>query len=134
MRQQCEFLSTPPVWVATLLGDAHLSTQRSFYPRHPCGWRLGAYDPTAWGVEFLSTPPVWVATAPADMFATMEKFLSTPPVWVATICFDVFCSLPALFLSTPPVWVATGVVDVRACKGGVSIHATRVGGDEVPHD
>ena len=37
------------LWCGITTPTAH------FYPRSPCGERLGAYDPTAWGVEFLST-------------------------------------------------------------------------------
>ena len=34
-----QFLSTPPVWVATLQGYLRPFHPESFYPRHPCGWR-----------------------------------------------------------------------------------------------
>ena len=35
-----------------------------------------------------------------------------------------------MFLSTPPVWVATGLFAILPIYPFVSIHATRVGGDQ----
>ena len=122
--------STPPVWVATHGICMCFSSGRSFYPRHPCGWRHHASIVLSVTPKFLSTPPVWVATAhhPVAFFKAM-MFLSTPPVWVATsghrwqsahLWVSIHATrvggdkrsvatkpIPAQFLSTPPVWVAT---------------------------
>ena len=59
----CAFLSTPPSRVATLISPKTPLRRRSFYPRHPRGWRHTGENPTINHYEFLSTPPSRVATA-----------------------------------------------------------------------
>ena len=97
---------------ATLAGgDPHsmvlCRAGRSFYPRHPRGWRRQSDGESSKGVMFLSTPPSRVATHTLarckgltvvsihatlaggdDEFAAtragLNTFLSTPPSRVAT--------------------------------------------------
>ena len=51
-------------------------------------------------------------------------------MWVATVTVSTLKILATLFLSTPPVWVATLHTSQWCFRWKVSIHATRVGGDE----
>ena len=57
------FLSTPPSRVATRLCFTEICRTKSFYPRHPRGWRLcQILDKVFINYLFLSTPPSRVAT------------------------------------------------------------------------
>ena len=56
------FLSTPPSRVATKRGFFAWPAYRSFYPRHPRGWRLTTAHRQIKFRGFLSTPPSRVAT------------------------------------------------------------------------
>ena len=101
---------------------------------------------------FLSTPPVWVATVPMPQAAAAARisihatrvggdgirlcqplshflFLSTPPVWVATNALDaVQPGLGNFYPRHPCGW--RQMLSMLCNRGlGISIHATRVGGD-----
>ena len=80
---------------------------RSFYPRHPCGWRPVKYQ------KINSHTKVSIhATRVGGDLLTCRIMMP--------------CKM---FLSTPPVWVATAQRKVPRHLCLVSIHATRVGGD-----
>ena len=123
------FLSTPPVWVATTHDGPHYTDQRSFYPRHPCGWRRREFyrrrrrylvsihatrvggDDTGGRPDHELEVSIHATRVGGDvalewMKEQIEKFLSTPPVWVATLPY-LAQNIRIRFLSTPPVWVAT---------------------------
>ena len=148
------FLSTPPVWVATggtqearamyevsihatRVGGDKVPTLRrrlrkSFYPRHPCGWRRATLRCPRSSRRFYPRHPCgWRHRLKSGLWDD-KKFLSTPPVWVATASRHWLTNLTSAFLSTPPVWVATSNLAVSTPIYKVSIHATRVGGDSVP--
>ena len=57
-------------------------------------------------------------------------FQSTPPGWEATIRGKFAMSSPNQFQSTPPGWEATYLLECCAQSQYISIHASRVGGDE----
>ena len=129
VRATLEFLSTPPVWVATqplhhaalhetvsihatrVGGDFWFSIMSRvpfcFYPRHPCGWRRSA--PTRWKLLFrVSIHATRVGGDPfprRHSWPTAGFYPRHPCGWrrSARVPF-------------PPVF-------------WVSIHATRVGGD-----
>ena len=125
------FQSTPPVWVVTFIftacnatnncisihttrvgGDTETERERkkynNFNPHHPCGW---------WHQSSKRLLPPLL-------------FQSTPPVWVVTICHLTWDEV-AEFQSTPPVWVVTRVCSWRFRRCSISIHTTRVGGDDL---
>ena len=106
------FQSTLPVWGATRMREIQAEI-----------------------VKFQSTLPVWGATSiisPAGL--DKLEFQSTLPVWGATgreVTKDYFRSG---FQSTLPVWGATGVALRLFFTGNISIHAPRVGSDQVVRD
>ena len=57
-------------------------------------------------------------------------FQSTPPVWVVTH-LGFLLVLLQLFQSTPPVWVVTCRCILMFRHLSISIHTTRVGGDDI---
>ena len=109
------FLSTPPVWVATGRWARFADFPHGFYPRHPCGWRRRVLD------DFMDALKV-------SIHATRVGGDATPTCAISpTRCFyprhpcgwrPIFCGQPGFgvqFLSTPPVWVATsGPRNVKA--------------------
>ena len=104
---------------------------RYFNPRAPCGARRGAimayYNPYI----FQSTRPVWGATCGYGRQTVRHViFQSTRPVWGATSPFC-GCGCGCGFQSTRPVWGATsgGREEERCIK--ISIHAPRVGRDQI---
>ena len=75
---------------ATLAGgdpttEPKASYKKSFYPRHPRGWRREHCKPECVILVFLSTPPSRVATRIPVKLSPQEMFLSTPPSRVATV-------------------------------------------------
>ena len=108
-----------------------------FYPRPPCGGRLGGWKHPPFFDIFLSTPSVWRATRRLRWRAGGVLFLSTPSVWRATEQIEqavrqdrisihalrvegdrddaAFRTPHHIFLSTPSVWRAT-------FSGGVSLN------------
>ena len=103
---------------------------------------------------FQSTRPVWGATW-AGVFSPVccdisihaprvgrdfdglkkllngTSFQSTRPVWGATLEMMTPASRREVFQSTRPVWGATFVQKILAIAGIISIHAPRVGRDDV---
>ena len=79
-----------------------------FNPRSPCGERRFQYLDTMILYPFQSTLPVWGATEWTDLHANNIKFQSTLPVWGAT------------------VKQRPGVM-----RHAISIHAPRVGSDDL---
>ena len=101
------FLSTPPSRVATASLASSRITIRSFYPRHPRGWRRTANI-------------VRIKSFQVSIHATLAG---------GDALFLCFAVCQRLFLSTPPSRVATEV-RCEGCHGQcVSIHATLAGGD-----
>ena len=84
--------------------------KEDFNPRPPCGGRQPAQKLVNSSSRFQSTPPVWGATLGDAM---------TP-----YIIFQ--------FQSTPPVWGATFLRCEKKFVKSISIHAPRVGGDQIP--
>ena len=144
------FQSTPPGWEATLRGkedgrrcsisihasrvggdkEAPLRRRKIKYfnPRLPGGRRPAAKWQTALIPPFQSTPPGWEATIRARSGRGCVLFQSTPPGWEATY------SRPSKFMtqafqSTPPGWEATSKEPEKVQEENISIHASRVGGD-----
>ena len=125
----CMFLSTPPSRVATVMGLEIMTSQSSFYPRHPRGWR----PPKGYRAErltmFLSTPPSRVATCVKNGRAAEKRsfYPRHPRGWRRDSEF--LKAVDGRFLSTPPSRVATRHASIRTQIRQVSIHATLAGGD-----
>ena len=147
-----QFLSTLPVWGATLKKCGPSPQDGGFYPRSPCGERRGAAQGKRDGstvsihaprvgsdqstinaltgqVEFLSTLPVWGATARKGNFADSFKFLSTLPVWGATVRWRVDGPAGRVSIHAPRVGSDCRPALAASAVEEVSIHAPRVGSD-----
>ena len=150
------FLSTPPSRVATGRELTLFVYERSFYPRHPRGWRRDwSVCRTAYEVSihatlaggdcaslswvfffptFLSTPPSRVATqlrtgpGPDSAVRSPRDSLHAPLAG-GDPSQDIQKNSRYLFLSTPPSRVATPRQPDQAQLFQVSIHATLAGGD-----
>ena len=79
-------------------------------------------------IKFQSTPPGWEATLALTAFSVLGLFQSTPPGWEATFFSGIWTSITT-FQSTPPGWEATRAILKHFKDTGISIHASRVGGD-----
>ncbi len=82
---------------------------RRFNPRSPRGERLSTSMPSSWPARFQSTLPAWGAT-----------------FYKGTVTFS-----PTTFQSTLPAWGATAAARPFTQTANVSIHAPRVGSDEL---
>ena len=65
---------------------------------------------------------------PQRIRSTRRAFQSTPPGWEATAAARPK-AMSRLFQSTPPGWEATRICFIQRMSTGISIHASRVGGD-----
>ena len=124
-----------------------------FNPRPPCGGRL-APPPFPWSLlGFQSTPPVWGATvrrgrgelsgnisihAPRvggdrRSYGLRWKgwYFNPRPPCGGRLCWTRTHAVRSLFQSTPPVWGATIYSDKLVDVDVISIHAPRVGGDDL---
>ena len=126
-----------------------------FNPRTPCGVRRADDEGFVNAPKFQSTHPVWGATFSSLACPLCVVFQSTHPVWGATawatriaratmnfnprtpcgvrLTYDEFRALEREFQSTHPVWGATQRRTYPPSKGGISIHAPRVGCDWESH-
>ena len=146
------FLSTPPSRVATGWSFPPLPCRRSFYPRHPRGWRHHAEPPRLSAVVVS----IHATLAGGDeirqqMRREGEEFLSTPPSRVATKCdgrerVPAFCFYPRhprgwrrpctrhkrdkfCFYPRHPRGWRPEYIGAKTGYKYVSIHATLAGGD-----
>ncbi len=126
----------------------------NFNPRAPCGARHmavelrtpsydisihaprvgrdgGGYLITIYIFRFQSTRPVWGATVNMIVEYRSDLFQSTRPVWGATAADVLEVRSLFLFQSTRPVWGATAGTDGNGFAAGISIHAPRVGRDDL---
>ena len=122
------FQSTPPGWEATFCQNRHGAKHLNFNPRLPGGRRpkstagkgmLSNFNPRLPG----GRRQVWSAAN-----VTVSSFQSTPPGWEATMTYDYLMG-DEQFQSTPPGWEATELLLDPVHIPGISIHASRVGGD-----
>ena len=137
-------------WIRLLLPGT-----TNFNPRAPCGARLDR--PVIFGIRrpisihaprvgrdsliqaplcvvlrrFQSTRPVWGATFVVSHQSGLLQFQSTRPVWVATVSPPEHMWAHHEFQSTRPVWGATAGADGNGGAAGISIHAPRVGRDQL---
>ena len=102
----------------------------NFNPRSPCGERRDDVDAAAARVSFQSTLPVWGATVIRVSRSIASAFQSTLPVWGAT-GGEGGIRTRKVFQSTLPVWGATKQYEDTGLMPDISIHAPRVGSDEV---
>ena len=151
------FQPTHPVWGATVAGIPYGPRAGHFNPRTPCGVRHWTPDTRLWFInfnprtpcgvrqdkpaaedkpaQFQSTHPVWGATRMSGMDrAWASEFQSTHPVWGATGWACSSSKMMAEFQSTHPVWGATVPVGEGGGVSGISIHAPRVGCDDLGKD
>ena len=91
-------------------GDHHRHRQvaavTDFYPRPPCGGRLGSGRFVRCGPHFYPRPPCGGRPVLEKVCPHESSFLPTPSVWRATTSGGA-AQESILFLSTPSVWRAT---------------------------
>ena len=145
------FQSTPPVWEATKPGTSSSQSTQSFNPRLPCGRRL-LLSANKGGTNKVSIHASRVGGDSEWVRAATSRLVSIHASRVGGDSFG-FGQRPAFrrfnprlpcgrrltqtgrrnirtaFQSTPPVWEATQVGGQAGYFRGVSIHASRVGGD-----
>ena len=80
---------------------------------------------------FQSTRPVWGATVAKLQLQPLPIFQSTRPVWGATLDQSIALNKITIFQSTRPVWGATNADFSLGYPIGISIHAPRVGRDQL---
>ena len=104
---------------------------RYFNPRAPCGARLVIGHCRALAAKFQSTRPVWGATGLALCFATLSRFQSTRPVWGATL--PIIRGSVSLSISIHAPRVGRDEVSelLAMTRVKISIHAPRVGRDRI---
>ena len=125
------FQSTHPVWDATTAARCCRGAAQDFNPRIPYGMRLIFSSRESETAAFQSTHPVWDATSQCRQPRSRMAFQSTHPVWDATSTSLVTCAFCWTFQSTHPVWDAT-VTDVIFDRvRAISIHASRMGCDDI---
>ena len=145
------FLSTPPSRVATLDDGYFNIAKKSFYPRHPRGWRPYSNAAIQDFISFYPRHPrgwrlpecVYRCGCPyVSIHATLaggdrcnnrrkkwkQKFLSTPPSRVATddrkpLRATLYVSIHATLAGGDRIWM------LMLERLVVSIHATLAGGD-----
>ena len=102
-----EFLSTPPVWVATFRKHQQRKTIAVSIHATRVGGDSLIVNEARSILEFLSTPPVWVATEVSAISPTPKIcfYPRHPCGWRHRIACPARACI--VFLSTPPVWVAT---------------------------
>ena len=147
-----QFLSTPPSRVATAGGHAGINVRKSFYPRHPRGWRhhvvaerdierkVSIHATLAGGdrgrsrrykrsAEFLSTPPSRVATRLSGD-CKHYRSVSIHATLAGGAAKYHHTSSPAqrFYPRHPRGWRLTAYAD-DVQPADVSIHATLAGGD-----
>ena len=106
----------------------HMSA--GFNPRAPCGARQASFQSLKVIFPFQSTRPVWGATIGTMRRESTGCFNPRAPCGARPFS-NGFRYSPKLFQSTRPVWGATAAVRTP-CQGcRVSIHAPRVGRDQV---
>ena len=103
-----------------------------FNPRAPCGAR-----PAAPAEDYVTrkisihAPRVGRDNRLATANLSAQIFQSTRPVWGATPPHGIDAEMVVKFQSTRPVWGATSFLLSRAHGFVISIHAPRVGRDEL---
>ena len=147
------FQSTHPVWGATCRAFAPVLHGSHFNPRTPCGVRLLAQSSLSSGQGFQSTHPVWGATQIVQLhhkgihisihaprvgcdvkyrvvFSPSGHFNPRTPCGVRRqVPGSIFAQWA--FQSTHPVWGATPYVAKFHSIITISIHAPRVGCDDI---
>ena len=103
------FQSTPPVWVVTFSTDNNIQFWKNFNPHHPCGWWHLIVSATSEAKHNFNPhhPCGWWQVEFLKNRGS-DKFQSTPPVWVVTMYFL-----------------------LESILFNISIHTTRVGGDDI---
>ena len=150
-----KFQSTLPVWGATVHhscafvnilisihaprvgSDEFPETDKpypnNFNPRSPCGERLCALNAGFENYLFQSTLPVWGATADWTGVISTWIFQSTLPVWGATLLADSHDATCRISIHAPRV--GSDQVYRYGVPGlCISIHAPRVGSDVFPFE
>ena len=133
MMMVISFLSTPSVRRATEPCNNSGAQKAHFYPRPPCGGRLGSYPVKSAVCAFLSTPSVRRATFSRCAASSSSSFLSTPSVRRATIRSRFRLRRGIHFYPRPPCGGRPcGSGSDRPCQIAISIHALRAEGDLCP--
>ena len=122
------FQSTRPMRGATDYAFTRWTQTRCFNPRAPCGARPSSYGRYKSCRQFQSTRPVWGATGAMARTSSANWFQSTRPVWGATTWTETAWAVADVSIHAPRVGrddVFHKVIDFPQ----VSIHAPRVGRD-----
>ena len=125
------FLSTLPAWGATTdLRPCERPFGISIHaPRVGSDYQVGLKPSTL--VISIHAPRVGSDKSAVPRHATQLIFLSTLPAWGATFSCTLGAGPKQAFLSTLPAWGATRDAGLRLGLGNISIHAPRVGSDEL---
>ena len=118
------------MWGATRQTCRRLRWSYCFNSRTPCGVRLLLCCSINPSNRFQFTHPVWGATGIRASFGYKDEFQFTHPVWGATPATGQVTE-PPKFQFTHPVWGATIRQYGTVGYGRVSIHAPRVGCDNL---
>ena len=111
-----QFLSTLSLRRATISARRDASESIDFYPRSPCGERLGGRIRQGDKLQFLSTLSLRRAT-PLRLRDIVAATISIHALLAESdICSAAFCSLPALFLSTLSLRRATRSFPLRPSR------------------
>ena len=146
------FQSTLPVWGATagngvVFAKIHISIhaprvgsdcnsirqrfdQSHFNPRSPCGERRLAIQTEPYFRYFNPRSPCGERPTNTSHVPQELQFQSTLPVWGATSLYA-YSLRPQAFQSTLPVWGATPFDVTVTVTVAISIHAPRVGSDDI---
>ena len=124
------FQFTHPVWGATRLSSIirHKTIVSIHAPRVGCDFKVSCGWRSPYAFQF--THPVWGATDSDISRAFVNSFQFTHPVWGAT-SVQLRLNSQFKFQFTHPVWGATDFDLMVPDRGAVSIHAPRVGCDDI---
>ena len=125
------FQSTRPVWGATLRGCHTHRAELYFNPRAPCGARRHLAQGRSETFTFQSTRPVWGATAKPTQIQGGSPYFNPRAPCGARRKLTLKSGQTVIFQSTRPVWGATFPLAAECLAGMISIHAPRVGRDEI---
>ena len=130
LTEEFEFQSTLPVWGATWRALREYRLHRHFNPRSPCGERL-RHIPQAGGcTAFQSTLPVWGATlVQIQRVIPFLYFNPRSPCGERRDGLGALTPKGGISIHAPRVGSDPNVVDTLKLKSGISIHAPRVGSD-----
>ena len=126
---QIVFLSTSPVWGTTQCFAPPVPHPLNFYPRPPCGGRLGLIVTVTTPLIFLSTSPVWGTTTAAFSGCCRWRHFYPRPPCGGRPGLRILPLLTLYFYPRPPCGGRPNLPQSRPRRAAISIHVPRVGDD-----